>query len=305
MSFDAKVQFQKLCTNAAEQVRTEQAATTTKIAGFISNRWGRLRASNGSQPIQSLVGKAISFGIAHLPMIGPTLSQVVDSIIDAAAKVAVNNRMNKLQEYNIKDMHEGLSKVQQKGVLLFDTVGPTYLDAIRKYDEARQAAAVAQPQSGQTFKSCADISAYLKAVYYWRYRMARLRFHHDKIMQYVSAIDTYLQQVEKGFMGFQAELMTKGPHMFDDWQWHYMNCKDICYWPEQFGQEIGLPTNVKLHSVDVKGSVLRTSPGVPIQDAMKGRTQPITNPSHANPRGPLTRQPALPNLNLPQKNRLG
>ncbi|HUA63440.1 MAG TPA: hypothetical protein VML19_32090 [Verrucomicrobiae bacterium] len=305
MPFDAKQQFQKLCVNAADQVRTDQAATKTKVLGFFTNRWARFRSSNGMDACRGLVGQTVSFAISHLPMIGPTLSQFIDSALEAAAKIAANKGLNQLMDYNVKDMQASPAKVQQKGVLLFNTVAPTYLDAIRKYEEARQAAAAVQPQSGRKFKNCSEISDYLKAIYFWRYRMARLRVHHEKIMQYVTVVDTYLKQEEQGFMAFQKDLYDKGVHMFDDWQWHYANCKDICYWPEEFGQEIGLPANVLAHSTNIQGSVVRNSPGIPIQNAMLGRTIPITNPSTANPRGPLTRQNGQANLSLPQKNRLG
>jgi hypothetical protein len=307
MAFDAKLRFQTLCKTAADEVRAGQ--TKTNIIGVIENRAKRFLSGNGMAACGPVLGKLITFGIAHVPFLGPTLSVLIDGAVDKLARTGMNAGLNRLMKSNVADMTDSAAKLQHKGVLLFETVAPTYLDAIRKYEESREAAAAALPNK---LKNCEQIGAYLKTVYYWGYRMNRLRAHHDEIMAYCNAVGQYLGDAEKSFLAFQAELQAKGPSMFDDWRWHYANCDKVCYWPGDFGQEISSPTNAaaaRRHFTN-RGAELSAPSGFqpnPNGPSVLGKAVP-PSPELRTSGAPIhtpVRQNASRNLMPPDKNRRG
>ncbi len=235
--FDPRTEFQSLCKRAYDDVRTDKASLTTRIKGYFSNQLRRRMSASAASIYRQTFGNAISFGLGQIPFVGGLLSKLANKAMDDAAIAGLKADIAYLEAHNMDALHE-------KGELLVSSVAQKYCDAVRKYEEASQTAAAALPVKGQRFNNCSEIASYLKTVYYWRYRMVRLRYYHDQVAAYCRAVGTALEKAERDFRSFEADLQSKGPAMFANWQWHYVHCADECYWPEDFGQEISGPTNV-------------------------------------------------------------
>jgi len=286
MAFDARKEFQSPCKRAYDEIVQNQGSLTTRIKGYFNNQLRRTLSASAAPTYRNTFGKMISFGISQVPLVGAALSKLADVAMNQAATALLK------QDIAYLELHK-MDAMQQKGELLVASVAQKYCDALRKYEEAHQTATAALPAKGQHFKNCSDVAAYLKAVYYWRYRMVRLRYYHDQVQAYCKTVASHLESAERNFLSFQADLQAKGPAMFSDWTWHYANCTDECYWPEPFGQEISAPTNIMdsrqrlaatgtrlypataFKGYDANGNPILTSPRVPAKPQFqRGPTPP-------------------------------
>jgi hypothetical protein len=271
MPFDAQKAFEELRTKAWKEVLAERDTYSARIKGFFNNQLRRRLAASASTGTRDSVGKAISLGIRHVPFVGPVISALADAAMDNARNRALSAEIADLQS-------RGADAMQAKGELLVYSIAQKYCDALRKYEDARRKADEALPPQGQHFKNCTEIAAYLKTVYYWRYRMARLRFYQEMVMAHCKAVGDHLEKEEHGFLAFQAGLQAKGPAMFSDWRWHYANCTDICYWPGKFGEEIGAPTNTGEVRQQLAGAGVRVYPRTAFKGYDADGNPILTNP---------------------------
>jgi hypothetical protein len=160
-----------------------------------------------------------------------------------------------------------------------------YVNAVYRYGDAFQAAENARPKEGLHFHNCAEITAYLRAVYYWEHRLAKLKRYHEQILAYTSVVGNYLNMEEANFKQFRVKLEAQGEAMFAGWQWHYANCTDECYWPEDFATSMAAEN----HKNSSERSKSLASAGVALypKTAFSGRYDSNGNPI-------MTGAPVLP-----------
>ena len=203
MPFDAQKAFEELRTKAWKEVLAERDTYSARIKGFFNNQLRRRLAASASTGTRDSVGKAISLGIRHVPFVGPVISALADAAMDNARNRALSAEIADLQS-------RGADAMQAKGELLVYSIAQKYCDALRKYEDARRKADEALPPQGQHLKNCTEIAAYLKTVYYWRYRMARLRFYQEMVMAHCKAVGDHLEKEEHGFLASRPDCRPRG-----------------------------------------------------------------------------------------------
>jgi hypothetical protein len=216
---DAVKVFNKLCDDAYSEVRRKHTADyTTRIKGFFNNRVRRGLDASLPSTVRTVLGLPLKL-IPSVPF--------VTAPIVAAANAALDALLDKVLKYElggkIKDAR------QEAGEYLTSNVLPGYLDAIQKLDHA-WAAVEPQPE----VHDCGEISEHLTTVFYVKHRIERLRFYHEQIGAYYKAVDKKLGEAKTHFDNFEKDLRAKGADWYRDWRWHYANCQETCYWPDDF-----------------------------------------------------------------------
>lgn len=252
MAFDQRRAFSDLCQRAYLQVKTDHTTSyTTKIKGFFNNQTRRIQNLSATSGFFDSCRLVLSFALRLVPIVGSIAStaagaamnyaknqELKKEVADASPeKWAFSSWTNPRAEQTSKTQAFDRAAMQVQGELLISSLAQKYHDALGKYEEARNNA-VKRPDK---FANCSEIGAYLRTFYYWRYRMVRLRYYHDQVVTYCRSVAAHMEKEEAEFLKFNAKLMDQGPAMFADWKWHYANCTDECYWPEDFN--ISSPTN--------------------------------------------------------------
>jgi hypothetical protein len=248
MAFDHKRAFSDLCVKVYDQVKTDHTSSyTTKIKGFFNNQTRRLQELSAASGFFGTCKLVVSFALHFIPFAGSLAATAAGAALDYAKNHELKNEVsgkwtptswtNPGKDQGTKPKQFDRARVQVQGELLISNLAQKYHDALGKYEQARDEAARTPAQ----FQNCHDIAAYLKVFYYWRYRMLRLKYYHDQVFAYCQAIAAHMEKEESEFLKTNAKLMEQGPSMFEHWQWHYENCKEECYWPEDF--RISSPLN--------------------------------------------------------------
>ncbi|MGA2114772.1 MAG: hypothetical protein ABSH56_08490 [Bryobacteraceae bacterium] len=225
MAVNAKLEFEKLRVNIEREVAERKNGRT--FIKRLKTKVGLVDSASLATACRQTVGKVVSITLGHIPFVGGAIAK--------AAELAMNKVTAAALADGIKDKEsQGLNAMQERGELLVASTVQKYVNAVYRYGDAFQEAENARPKAGLHFHNCAEIAAYLRAVYYWKHRMAKLRRYHDQILAYTNVVGNYLNMEEASFQQFHTKLQAQGEAMFAGWQWHFANCTDECYWPEDF-----------------------------------------------------------------------
>ena len=217
--------FQQLCQKTIRGIYEQHQSTPYKVYGWFRNKWNRFGASSGINKVGTATQAAwvvvSELVLRNVPLIGPRLAFIGAMAIQKGKAALLQSVV--LDKTLGKDwINDPKEKQLMQGEFLAQKGAEALADAVRKADAAAEAL------KNYPVKNCETFNEYLSRFYYWQYRLMRVRYYQQVLIEYCLAVDEHITEVERIFNEQERDLKLKGPKIFDDPVWHQENCSTEC-----------------------------------------------------------------------------